>query len=377
MKETSTLLARIYRLKLLVVGVTLALLGLVVSIVADGLDPATTPHSAIALLRGLSDVLLVTGAIGVAVELFTGRDKEAADTERMRSVLKEMTPEFRDAVIAGFANTPDNMRGVATDETLDKLATNALALRLGDAHLASELYAEVRDQAIGASERWYDVVATVRLSSIDERSTSGAPLFDVIVEWEYTTAPAHAVRTFACVSDREEARDLSAMPATSTWFMAPRPGLDARHEESFKLLYFAVDGEPLKPRRQQRRSGQSYVVRLDDEVVGGDTPVRIRHIYRARTAQSGHYLFIEMPQLARGLDLTVDYDDTDIVQLRVTDLLTGSQRSQVVRRSAITGEKSVSVDHAGWVLPKAGVAIAWTLLSEEAAAPDEAGASAA
>ncbi|NEN79772.1 hypothetical protein [Nocardioides zeae] len=82
---------------------------------------------------------LVAGAIGVAVEFLVGRDKEAAETERIRSAMKELTTEFRDAVIEGFANSPEGMRGVATDQTLDKLAANALTLRLGDDQLAGEL----------------------------------------------------------------------------------------------------------------------------------------------------------------------------------------------------------------------------------------------
>lgn len=53
--------------------------------------------------------------------------------------MKELTTEFRDAVIEGFANSPEGMRGVATDQTLDKLAANALTLRLGDDQLAGEL----------------------------------------------------------------------------------------------------------------------------------------------------------------------------------------------------------------------------------------------
>ncbi|GAB6987907.1 hypothetical protein [Nocardioides pyridinolyticus] len=191
MNDRSTLLSRVHRLKLLVVGALLVILGLLTSALAEWLDTVETPHLAVALVSGLADVFLVTGAIGIAVDFFTGRDKEAADTERLRNILKEAAPDIRNAVVAGFAETPNNMRGVATTETLDKLATNALALRLGDEKFASEIYSGLLSQAIRTPERWSDVDINVRLSSIDESSARGAarpsvpaPWFDVVVTWE-------------------------------------------------------------------------------------------------------------------------------------------------------------------------------------------------
>lgn len=141
MNEQRSLLARIYRLKLLALGALMVLAGLISSLLADWVRNGSANHLLVALLQALSDVLVVTGGFGIAIDFFTGRDREAADTERTRSVMKELVPEFGDAVIAGFVETPDNMRGIATTETLDKLATNALALRLGDEKFAAEITA--------------------------------------------------------------------------------------------------------------------------------------------------------------------------------------------------------------------------------------------
>ena len=114
MSNRFSLQSRIYHLKLLIVGAVLLLLGLLTSALGDWLITTEAPHLVVALVSGLADVFLVTGAIGIAVDFFVGRDKEAADTERIRHLLKEAAPDFRDAVIAGFAETPENMRGVAT-----------------------------------------------------------------------------------------------------------------------------------------------------------------------------------------------------------------------------------------------------------------------
>jgi len=377
-KERWTLIAYIYKLKLVVIGISFICLSFLISALAAWLTSSNASHLAVALTRDLADVLLVTGAIGIAIDFFTGRDKDAADTERTRSVLRELAPDFTDAVLRGLSVDKSDLQRVASPELLDDIATTVLSLRLGDDQFASEIYADVRDQAIRAPERWYDVEVNVRLSSINERSTEGAPLLDVLVEWEYTTTPSHSVRRFACVSDRDEFRDLAEdAPATSTWFMAPRPGLDATQRESFELLYFSVDGIEQTVRRQQRKTGQTYTVHMSDDTVRSNQPVRIRHIYRARTAQAGHFLFFEVPQPSRGLSLSVDYDASGISQLRVTDLLTSASRTQIVRKPGITGEKTVSVDQTGWIMPKAGVAVAWTLLSEEGSAVVEPATSAA
>lgn len=81
-------------------------------------------------------------------------------------------------------------------------------LRLGDEQFAREIYRDIRDQAIRAAERWYDVTVRVRLSTAVERSTAGTPLLDVTVEWEYTTIPSSATRRFACVSNQDEYNEL-------------------------------------------------------------------------------------------------------------------------------------------------------------------------
>ena len=57
--------------------------------------------------------------------------------------------------------------------------------------------------------------------------------------------PSSGTRRFACVSDQDEYNELRQdVPATSTWFMAPRPGMDARRREAYELLELTVDGRP-------------------------------------------------------------------------------------------------------------------------------------
>lgn len=283
MTEQPQLLIRIYRLKLALIGVGLALLGVMVSIVADWVDlDGVMGHLVTTILRGLSDVFLVAGAIGVAMDLLTGRSREEADAARTRAAVKELAPDFTDAVVRGFAAAPDDLGRIATPKLLDDLATNALSLRLGNAEFAREVYSDLRDNAIRAPERWYDVDVRIRLSSMGEAEATvprgGLSAFAVTVTWEYTVVPSHSLKKFACTSDRDEFHDLvSDVPSTSTWFMTPRPGFVASDQSSFELLEFSVDGEPRRIRRSAKRSSQVYSVNIGDDAVRGAKPVRIRH----------------------------------------------------------------------------------------------------
>ncbi|MFV3116628.1 hypothetical protein [Gordonia amicalis] len=175
----------------------------------------------------LGGTLFGAGLLGTLFEYSFRKDQEAATVEQFRAIIKEQAPAMRDAVVEGFAIHPEDLKRVANPALLDDIAANVMSLRLGDEQFAREIYSEIRDQAIRAAERWHDVEVRIRLSSALESSTGGAALFDVTVEWEYTTVPSGSVRRFACVSDRAEYNDLLLdIPATSPWFMKPRPGMD-------------------------------------------------------------------------------------------------------------------------------------------------------
>lgn len=364
-------LQRIYRLKLTLLAVVMTAVGIML------LFAAKTIESDLHFIWlqnwpvfELGSTLFITGALVIAFNYLDGRDKDAREDERIRRLLTESAPAMRDAVVRGFAVAPDDLERVATPALLDDIAANVLALRLGDRQFAEELYAELRDQAIRAPERWYDVDISARISTAVGRDGAAIPLFDVLVEWEYTTVPSHAIKRFACVSDRDEYYELTTdVPATSTWFMSPRPGLDASTKDSFELLYFSVDGEERPIRRSSRKSGQMYSVALGEEAVRIGKPVRIKHIYRASVTQAGHFLFVEIAQPARDVSLEVDYSDTDISRLRVLDLVTSTRRPRITQLPEEVAGRVLSLDVPGWLLPKAGFSFAWTLGSEEPAPP--------
>lgn len=312
----------------------------------------------------LGGTLFGAGLLSTLFEYTFRKDQEEATVEQFRQIIHEQAPAMRDAVVEGFAIHPEDLKRVSNPDLLDDIAANVMALRLGDEQFAREIYTDIRDQAIRAAERWYDVEVRIRLSSALERSTIGTPLFDVTVEWEYTTAPSSATRRFACVDNREEYTDLREdLPATSAWMMVPRPGMNASSKESYELLEFTVDGRPQTIRRATRKSGQTYTVHLDAKSRTGEA-VRLRQIFRTITPCWGHRLFFELPQPARNMALSLDYTNTNITHMRVSDTVASARPVHVVRSPQEVADKVVKVSADGWLMPKSGFAFTWTLEKE-------------
>ncbi|AWT26759.1 hypothetical protein Csp1_19910 [Corynebacterium provencense] len=320
----------------------------------------------------LGATLFGAGFLGTLFEYGFQKDQEAANREAFRRTIVEEAPAIRDAVLQSFAIGPDDLKRVANPDLLDDIAANVMSLRLGDEQFARELYSDIRDQAVRAAERWYDIDVSIHLSSALDRSAYSTPVFDVTVTWEYTTVPSGPTRRFACVSNRAEYADLREdIPATSTWMMTPRPGVDPSKRESYELLEFTVDGHQQPIRRSTRRGGQVYSVTLDNELLH-DEPVRIRQTFRTVTPTWGHRLFFELPQPGRDISLTVDYTNTDIIDMRVSDTVSGAKPVIVSRSPAEVPERVMKMDATGWLMPKSGFAFTWALESElpEAEAQD-------
>src|SRR5262249_38244702 len=152
------------------------------------------------------------------------QDEEARETERLRRVLADASPDIRDAVVDGFAFAPDSLTNVASPATLDRVIENSLAIQLGDRQLAADGYADLKTRIVREAQRWSDVHASMSLAPWDGGPAKGdGSMFVATIRWEYRLTPTAAVMRFACVSDMEELRELLHDPAvTESWFFQPK-----------------------------------------------------------------------------------------------------------------------------------------------------------
>jgi hypothetical protein len=354
-------LQRIHNIKLALIAVSVSFIGFALMVFARWLNGQPTLADLAFFPWGeVGGTLFTAGILGVGIDYLLGKDDEERADERLRRVLASQAPALRQAVINGFAFDADDLRRVATPDTLDRVMRNSLALRLGDAEFASEVYDDVRDQAIQSSERWYDADVSISLTMVRDTPKGSVPAYVATVRWEYTVTPVHAVRRFAVVSDRAEYRELAADPeATSTWFIRDEHGIDAADKESWELVQFSIDGDPRTIRRAERKGGQTYTVSVEPEVVAAGEPITISYTYRALVPQHGHLLHLDMEAPTRNVAVQLDYSDTDIAYVNVLDFFVSSHKTRVEHMPPNVPEKSVLVAHDGWVFQRSGVAFVW------------------
>jgi hypothetical protein len=363
-------LQRLYRTKLTLLAVILTVVGIVLMVAVRFLQQQRDWHWLARLPIGdIGSALFTTGLVAVAYGYIDGRDSEVRATARLHRVLEAEAPAIRDAVIDGFAFKEDDLARVATPETLDRIISNSLALRLGDRDFANEVYEDVRTQAVRAEERWHDAGVSIDLSLPNE-SLARERLFVTTVRWEYSVVPKHATRRFACVSDIEAYRELAQEAgATSAWYVRPDGDVEAASREAFELVQFTVDGVDRPISRSVRKAGQIYSVNLGDDMAEGERLVTISYTYRTLSPQHGHLLYVDIEQPTRGVDIELDFDGCGISYVNVLDFIASSQKTRVSTTPASLPTRSVGVQFDGWVFPKSGVAFVWVLEQEMVRAP--------
>jgi len=114
---------RLRRLKATLLAVSFTLAGILLMMLNAWLAPLQ--------LGELGGTLFGAGLLSTFFEYTFQRDQEAHTLARFRQIIREEAPAMRDAVVAGFAIHPEDLKRVATPELLDDIAANVMALHLG------------------------------------------------------------------------------------------------------------------------------------------------------------------------------------------------------------------------------------------------------
>lgn len=356
-------LHRLYKTKLALLATIATVVGIAVMAVAHlaQRDGAGSWLDSVPVME-IGSALFTTGLIAIFFRYVDEKDAEARATERMHKVLAEEAPAIRDAVVDGFAFAPENLVNVASPATLDRIVENSLAIRLGDQELAAEVYRDLRQQVIGAKQRWRDAYVKVALAPWAKGPATGTgSMFVATMQWEYRTVPSTTVLRFSCVSDRSAYRELLVDPAsTAAWYFEPIHGLDGRSPDVFDLVQVTVNGKPRTARRSVRKDGQVFTCNLGDEASAGEE-VTISFTYRVLVQQHGHLLHLDLAQPTENFRAELSYGDCGIRFMNVLDYLAGPRQPRYTELAASDPSPSVGIAYDGWTLPKGGVAFVWVL----------------
>ncbi|SFF87141.1 hypothetical protein SAMN05216251_13339 [Actinacidiphila alni] len=354
-------LDRLYRAKLALLATIATVVGVALLVLAHWADSHAAGWLHDLPVTDIGSALFTTGLIAIFFEYIDQADAETRANERLRRVLSEEAPAIRDAVVDGFAFAPDALTNVASSQTLDRIVENTLAIRLGDSELAADAYRDLREQTVGAKERWRDAHVVVELAPWQNGKGS---MFVATVRWEYRFVPANPVLRFSCVSDLDAFRELSSdRTSTEVWYFQPINGLTAASPEVFELVEVTVNGKRRPSRRSTRKDGQSYTCNLGDEATTGEEVV-ISYTYRALVQQHGHVLHLDLAQPTKDFTAQLSYGNCGIRYMNVLDYLSGPRQPRISRLSASDPTPSVSIVYDGWTFPKGGVAFVWVLEGE-------------
>lgn len=359
-------LQRLYKAKLALLATWSVVIGIAVLVLARWADSTDAAWLAFIPLGELGTTLFATGLIVVAWTYIDKKDGDERAREQFRQVIHEEAPAIRDAVIDGFAFKSDSLTNVASPATLDRVVENCLAIRLGDKALATDIYTDIRNQVVNASERYRDVQVSVALAPWKPGPPSGTDaMFIATVTWEYRLVPRSPVMRFACVSDLDAYRELLHDPSsTIAWYFEPAAGLDGASEQAFKLERFAVDGRPRPARRTTRAGTQIFTVNLGGDSSADDHEVTVSYTYRALVKQNGHLLHLDITKPTKGLKIQFSYGNCGIRHVNVIDYIASSGQARISRLPASDSSPSIEVAYDDWVYPKAGVGFVWVLEGE-------------
>lgn len=358
-------LHQLYKTKLRLAGLVTAVVGVGLLFVAESLG--TDPASSWLVRWPISELgttLLSVGVIAVIFEYYARKESEALAAEQFRAVIRQEAPAIRDVVLDSLAFNADTLKDAASPDTLDRIATNALGLRLGDEQLAADVYTDLRDQVIQAPERWHDVDVSVTLSPwMKGPATGHGSMFEATIRWEYRVTPASSTMRFACVSDLAEYRAmLRDQSVTSAWHFDLSAGIDAASTDVFELLQLTVDGKPQKIRRTTRDGAQLYTVPLGRAV--DEHEVAVAYTYRVLVQRHGHLLYLDLPRPTKGLHVKLNHAGAGIRRVNTLDFIASNQQSRVDQAPSTTLAKTVDVVFDGWIFPRSGVAFVWVLEQE-------------
>jgi hypothetical protein len=360
------LLDQLYKTKLRFAGLVTAILGVGFLFLSHAV--ATTPT--LSWLVGwptneLGTTLLSAGVIAVIFEYYARKEADERTGEHLRQAIRHEAPAIRDAVLDSFAFNPAVLKGVASPETLDRIAANALGLRLDDPALAQDVYTDIRDQIIGAPERWHDVGIAVELRPWDGGPATGrGSMFVATLRWEYRVVPTNSTMHFACVSDPSEYRDLLRDQATtSAWYFDRSAPVDAASPDAFELVQLSVDGKARTVRRTQRQGAQLYTASLGTAAMTGK-PVVVAYTYRVLVQRHGHVLYLDLPRPTKGLKVQFTYQGAGIRRVTPLDFIASSEPARIEQTPASVPARSVDIGFDGWIFPRSGVAFVWVLEDE-------------
>src|SRR5882757_4541340 len=120
-------LDQLYKTKLQLIATLSVVGGIAFLILARwSTTPAAPGWLATLPISEIGSTLFGTGLLAVFFEYVDRKHGDERTDQRVREAVRHEAPAIRDAVLDSFAFSPDTLKDIASNNTLDRIATNAL-----------------------------------------------------------------------------------------------------------------------------------------------------------------------------------------------------------------------------------------------------------
>lgn len=298
-------------------------------------------------LRELGFAAMGTGTVAVVFEYLARRDW-------IRRIVE--------AVLRGFAASPQDLARLLSDNAVDAIAENSLALRLGNRALAAHIVRDVTTQVAQAQGRLrFDAVVSINLTPWTTPNGTNS-FYMASVRCSYRTeAPLGEPQQFAVVSDADRYRQLLHEPNTiAAWIFAPHAGMTAASPEVFTLDRFDINGTAQPITHAATPNERTFTVHPEPDAAPAGELYTVAYEYRALLDRTSLGFRFDVAAITHRLNLNFTIYDPTVAAIDPLIHIPSYQAASV-RTSRSTGTStSATVTVETWIMPITGINFLWT-----------------
>ncbi len=98
-----------------------------------------------------------------------------------------------------------------------------------------------------------------------------------------------------------------------------------------EVVQLSVNGQAHPIWRTQRQGAQLYTASLSRTATNGK-PVTVAYTYRVLVQRHGHLLYLDLPRLAKGLNVQFDYSQAGLQRVTTLDFIASTESARVEHR---------------------------------------------
>ncbi|MBN1829815.1 MAG: alanine racemase [Deltaproteobacteria bacterium] len=244
---------------------------------------------------------------------------------------------------------------------INEILRSCLKTRAHDADLGDAIYYEMFETLFGKRDRQLELRQNfrydIRISEFSDRE-SAADFFRVRTRVSYRKVLRHERFIVACARDGTDLAELFEDERCEyRWLLGY--GADGISFRDFTVRSVRIDGDEV-PIISAGQTGRGYEIWCGSGELSGKIGREVAMEFEMETRQhrKNNLFSVYLVYPTRGLDVSFDYGDTAVGNVREVCFFAGKQPRPLVERCE-GRSVSISVDAGEWIFPTSGVAFVW------------------